>query len=194
MIASSASAKPKAVKKKKKRAPAAVAVAPVAATPDTAPAAAPAPTPSGGTRNFTCEGRPNLQITWRDVSGTIDAKMNLTNVSVTQIWQKVNDALVERPTVVLTSPNPPGQQDPASPLLVYQLNQAPPATAADVNQLLTIYKLDLPNVQPPGPTFKAGLFFNTQKGVAGPVANEYKWSYVSSLAYSGLFEINCQYT
>jgi hypothetical protein len=181
VIASPSSARAKGTKKKKKASPVA--------------AATPAPAKAGGaTRNFTCVGTPNIQLTWRNVSGTIDAGFNLTNVTVTQIYQKVNEALVEQPTVVLTAPNPTGKEDLSSPLFVYRLNEVPPATAADVDRLLTIYSFNFPNVLPAGPTFKAGLYFNTQKGVAGPLANEYKWSYISSLAYSGAYDMNCQYT
>jgi hypothetical protein len=179
VTSSTATAAKKTTKKKRKAAPVAT--------------AAPAKS-GGGTRNFSCTGRPNIQLTWRDVSGTVDAKLNLTNVSVTQIYQKVGDALVEQPTVVLTAPNPTSEPDPAQPILIYRLNERPPATAADVDRLLTLYQFNLPNVMPAGPTFKAGLYFSSLKGTAGPLTNEFKWSYISSLASSGLYAMDCTYT
>ena len=158
-----------------------------------APVATAAPAKRGG-GNFTCTGRPNIQLAWRDVTGTVDAKLNVTNVSVTQIYQKVGDALVEQPTVVLTAPNPVGEPDPVSPLVIYRLNQQTPAAAADVDQILTLYQFNLPNVVPAGPTFKAGLYFRSLKGTAGPLTNEFRWSSISSLALGGLFEMDCTYT
>jgi hypothetical protein len=178
LIASSAAAKPKSTTKKKK-VPAAAAAPPKA---------------SSAARNFLCSGKPNLQLQWRNVSGTVDGALNLTNVGVTQVWQKVGDALVEQPAVVLTSANPKGSPDPVYPLLVYRLNERPTATAADIDRRLTLYQFNLPDKLPAGPTFKAGLYFDTLIGVAGSLTNEYRWSTISSITAGGLFEMDCQYT
>jgi hypothetical protein len=153
-----------------------------------------APKATGAARNFNCVGKPNLQLQWRNVSGTIDGAFNLTNVSVTQVWQKVGDALVEQPTVVLNASNLKGTPDPVYPLLIYRLNEQPTATAADVDRLLQLYQFNFPDKLPAGPTFKAGLYFDTVKGAAGPLTNEYRWNYISSVAAGGLFEMDCQYT
>jgi hypothetical protein len=162
--------------------------------PTTTAAPSPAST-SGAARNFACTGTPNLKLAWRNVSGTLRPDITVSNVTVTQVWQKNGDAVVEQPTVVLTSPNPIGKHDLSSPLVVFRLNEPPPpATAADVDRLVTSYQLNLPDEMPVGPTFEGGLYFKTVKGAAGSLANEYRWQYVSSLVDGGAYTLNCTYT
>jgi hypothetical protein len=183
---SNTSAKAKATKTKKAKKPAVKVTLPNKA----APAGA-----GGGARSFSCVGTPTLQLQARSITGTVDAKLNLTNVTVTQTYQRVGDAIVEQPTVVLTVANPIGKLDPgATPLVVYRLNELPAATAADVDRVISIYQFNLPTELPPGPTFEAGLYFNSFKGTAGPLAGELRWSTVASQAAGGAYGMKCQYT
>jgi hypothetical protein len=144
-------------------------------------------------RRFSCLGTNEQRVTERLVTGTVNSKIVLTNVSVTQNFQLINNILVEQPVVVLTAANPPGEQDPGSDLIVFRLNERLPATAADVDKLFVTYRFNFKNTLPPGPTFVAGLYFTTHKGTAGPAVNEYRWSLISSLASSGAYSMNCQY-
>ncbi len=93
------------------------------------------------------------------------------------------------------SANPVDKHDPVSPLVIFRLNESPPpATAADVDRLVTSYQLNMPDVMPVGPTFEAGLYFSTLKGAAGSLANEYRWEQVTSLVYGGAYSLTCTYT
>jgi hypothetical protein len=191
---SSKSTKAKTSKSKKTKKPKVKVTLPNSAA---APAAGAAAGAGGGraARSFSCVGSPTLQLQVRTVTGTVDAKFNLTNVSVTQTYQRVGDAIVEQPTVVLTVANPIGKLDPgATPLIVYRLNELAPVTAADVDKVISIYQFNLPTVLPPGPTFEAGLYFKSFVGTAGPLAGELRWSTVASQAAGGAYGMKCQYT
>jgi hypothetical protein len=174
-----ASAKKKTTKAKKK--------ATAAAKPSSASAA----------RNFSCVGTPNQQVAGRIVTGTVakvGGKPVVTNVTVSKTFELVDNAIVPTNKVDLTAPNPPGEIDPiGEELVVFRLNEQPQATAADVDRLVSVYQFNFKTEIPPGPKFTAGLYFNTLKGVAGPATNEYRWSLISSLAYSGAYTMNCEY-
>jgi hypothetical protein len=179
-----ASAKPKVTKPKKRSTPTTL-VAPKTPT---------ASKNGAGARNFSCIGSNTQRVTERVVAGTIDANATVTNVTVTQTVQIIDNVLVEQPVVVLTSPNPVGKHELSSDLIIFQLNELPRvATAADVDRLVTVYLLNIRDVMAPGPTFEEGLYFTTYKGAKGTAANEYKWSLVSSLAYSGAYTLKCTY-
>jgi hypothetical protein len=132
-------------------------------------------------------------VTERIVTGTVTPNIVVTNVTVTQTNQLIDNTLVAQPVVVLVSPNPKVEVDPVTGLFVFRLNERREATAADVDQLLTLYQFNFKPVLPPGPEFEAGLYFDTLKGAAGPAANEYRWTTVSSLAYSGAYGMKCTY-
>jgi hypothetical protein len=161
------------------------------------PVAAARPTSSAATRNFSCVGTPNQQVAGRIVTGSVakvGGKIMVTNVTVYKTFELVDNTIVPTNKVDLTSPNPPGELDPiGEDLVVFRLNAEPQATAADVDRLLSIYQFNFKTEIPPGPKFTAGLYFNTLKGVAGPATNEYRWSVISSLAYSGAYTMNCEY-
>jgi hypothetical protein len=190
VVTTAASAKPKTTKSKKKKK--AVASAPAVAPVTAAPAAA-----ASATRNFTCLGTPNLQLAGRQVTGTVGTVggvVVVTNVTVSKTYELVNNTMTEKLTVDITSPNPPGELDlGASGLMVFRLNERPPATAADVDRLLALYQLNFKAVLPPGPNFEAGLYFDTVKGRSGPAVNEYSWAVVSSLAAGGAYGMKCSY-
>ncbi len=179
--ATGVSARPKATKPKKK---------PRVTTSREQPKS---PPPAGASRNFSCIGSNEQRVTERIVSGTVSPKIAVTNVTVTQTHQLIDNALVQKSMVVLTSPNPRGEQDSGSDLIVFRLNERPTATAADVDQLLTLYQFNFKNVLPAGPEFVAGLYFSSYKGVAGPAANEYRWSSIPSLTSSGAYTMKCTY-
>jgi hypothetical protein len=174
-----ANAKPKAPKPKKKKAPVAAGSKPAA---------------GGGTKNFSCIGANEQRVTERLVTGTVDTNIAVTNVTVTQTHQLIDNTLVEQPVVVLTVANPPGTPDPGSDLIVFRLNERPVASATDVDTLFTQYQFNFHNKLAPGPSFEAGLYFSTLKGIKGPANNEYRWGTVSSLAYSGAYTMKCTYT
>ncbi len=186
---STADAKPKSTKAKKKSRVTTTA-APRAGSPTTVKAAG----AGGGARNFSCKGSGTQLVTERIVTGTVDPSITITNVTVTQTHQLVNNTLVEQPVVVLMSAKPPGTHDPASDLIVFRLNERRTATADDLDKLLTLYQLNFHDVMPPGPTFDAGLYFSTLKGAKGAAANEVVWQTVSSLAYGGAYSLDCKYT
>jgi hypothetical protein len=155
------------------------------------------PSSGAAARNFSCVGTPNQQVAGRIVSGTVakvGGKPVVTNVTVSKTFELVDNTIVPTNKVDLTAPNPPGELDPiGEELVVFRLNTAPQATAADVDRLLSIYQFNFPTEIPAGPKFTAGLYFNTLKGVAGPATNEYRWSMISSLAYGGAYSMNCEY-
>jgi hypothetical protein len=148
-------------------------------------------------RNFSCVGTPNQQVAGRVVTGSVakvGGKVVVTNVTVSKLFELVDNAIVATNTVDLTSPNPPGELDPVGEeLIVFRLNEQPQATAADVDRLLSLYQFNFKTEIPPGPKFTAGLYFRTLKGIAGPATNEYRWGSVSSLAYGGAYTMNCEY-
>jgi hypothetical protein len=183
-----ADAKPKVTKPKRKART--TTTARPRQVPSTAPSAAAG---GGGSRNFSCVGSNSLRVTERQVTGTVNANVLVTNVTVTQTQQLIDNTLVAQPVVVLQSPNPPGEPDPGSDLIVFRLNELPLATATDVDRLLSIYRFNFISPRPAGPTFQSGLYFTTYKGVAGPATNEYRWSLISSLATSGAYSMDCQY-
>jgi hypothetical protein len=152
---------------------------------------------STAARNFSCVGTPNLQLAGRKVTGTVASvggKVVVTDVTVSKTYELIDNTIVPSTAVDLVAPNPPGELDPVGEeLVVFRLNEQPQATAADVDRLLSLYQLNFKRVVPPGPSFTAGLFYRSVKGSAGPATNEYRWSSVSSLAYSGAYTLNCEY-
>ncbi len=179
LMAPTAMAKPTASKSKKKKTK-------VVST-------AKAKSAAGSSRQFSCLGSGQQRVTERLITGTIDSKLSLTNVTVTRNFQLVDNTLVEQPTVVLRVAKPPSEQDPVSGLIVFRLNERPLATAADVDKLFETYQFNFKNTLPPGPDFEAGLYFTTHIGVAGPAANEYRWSLIASLASGGAYGMKCRY-
>ncbi len=133
----------------------------------------------------------------RVVTGSVTkvgGKVVVTNVTVSKTFEMVNNTLVPTNAVDITSANPPGEVDPiGEDLVVFRLNEQPPATAADVDRLLSLYQFNFKTVIPPGPKFTAGLYFRTVTGIAGPGTNEYRWGSVSSLASGGAYSMNCEY-
>jgi hypothetical protein len=141
-------------------------------------------------RNFSCIGSGPRRVTERLVTGTVTSNMVLTHVTVTQTHQLINNTLIAQPVVVRESRNPPGRPDPGSDLIVFRLNEEPLATAADVGKFVEVYQFNLRKPLPAGPEFEAGLYFSTSVGVAGPAANEFRWSRVGA---GGAYSMTCRY-
>jgi hypothetical protein len=142
------------------------------------------------TRNFSCLGSGPRRVTERMVTGTVTSNLVLTNVTVTQTHQIINNTQIAQPIVVLESRNPPGRPDPGSELIVFRLNEESPATANDVGKFVELYQFNLSKPLPAGPEFEAGLYFSTSVGAAGPARNEFRWSRVGA---GGAYSMKCRY-
>ena len=139
-------------------------------------------------RSFSCIGGSNDRITERMITGTVDSQMVLTNVTVTQTYQKVNNAMVQNPVVVLTTPKAVVTFMNSEAMLnrvAFILNELPRATAADVGKFAYTYQFKLPKKLPAGPNFDAWMSYERNKGYEGSAANDQRW-YSTDLQAFGL--------
>jgi hypothetical protein len=145
----------------------------------------------GGARNFTCTGSEADRVTERTVTGTVDAKLVLTNVTVTQNYQEVNGAVVQQSMVVVKTASPRLKPDDSSTdgLITYFLNELPRATAADVGKFAYLYQFNLKDPRPVGPEFISGMYYGKYIGIEGSASNDPRWSYTDVRA----FDMKCSY-